>query len=385
MKKVLFVIHDLHLGGAEKVLVNLVNHMDRSKFDVTVLALFGGGVNEPFLNPDIRLIVGHKRPFPGNSHVMKLFSPERLFRYYIKGRYDAIVSYLEGPSARIVSGCPRDGTKLVSWIHIEQHTMKNAARSFRSAEEARKCYCRFDRTICVSRTVAEDFDSIFHLQRPIEVLYNTVESDVIRERAQEPLDKIHCKKEEIKLIGVGKVVPNKGFDRLARIHKRLREEDGLPVHTYILGEGFQRKGLEAWAAENGLSDTFTFLGYQTNPYKYVAACDLFVCASHAEGFSTAVTEALIVGTPVVTTEVSGMREMLGENEYGVITENSEEALYQGVKEMLTAPERLSHYKEKARERGRRFSTGQTVRAVEEMLTKLFLEKSSDVSEEKTTQ
>lgn len=60
----------------------------------------------------------------------------------------------------------------------------------------------------------------------------------------------------------------------------------------------------------------------------------------------------------------------GENEYGVITENSEEALYQGVKEMLTAPERLSHYKEKARERGRRFSTGQTVRAVEEMLDKL---------------
>lgn len=110
-KQVLFVIHDLHLGGAEKVLVNLVNHMDRSKFDVTVLALFGGGVNEPFLNPDIRLIVGHKRPFPGNSRIMKLFSPERLFRYYIKGRYDAIVSYLEGPSARIVSGCPRDGTK----------------------------------------------------------------------------------------------------------------------------------------------------------------------------------------------------------------------------------------------------------------------------------
>lgn len=54
----------------------------------------------------------------------------------------------------------------------------------------------------------------------------------------------------------------------------------------------------------------------------------------------------------------------------MITENSEEALYQGVKEMLTAPERLSHYKEKARERGRRFSTGQTVRAVEEMLDKL---------------
>ena len=368
-KQVLFVIHDLHLGGAEKVLVNLVNHMDRSKFDVTVLALFGGGVNEPFLNPDIRLIVGHKRPFPGNSRIMKLFSPERLFRYYIKGRYDAIVSYLEGPSARIVSGCPRDGTKLVSWVHCTMESQETIGVGFRSFQEARTCYGKFHIGVFVSQEVRTAFCRWIPM-RDTEVLYNTVDSDEILRDAVEPVEDKSTPDGEIKLIGVGKVVPNKGFDRLARIHKRLREEDGLPVHTYILGEGFQRKGLEAWAAENGLSDTFTFLGYQTNPYKYVAACDLFVCASHAEGFSTAVTEALIVGTPVVTTEVSGMREMLGENEYGVITENSEEALYQGVKEMLTAPERLSHYKEKARERGRRFSTGQTVRAVEEMLDKL---------------
>ena len=70
-------------------------------------------------------------------------------------------------------------------------------------------------------------------------------------------------------------------------------------------------------------DTYVdFLGYQTNLYKYVAKCDLFVCASHAEGFSTAATEALILGVPVCTVEVSGMKEMLGENnEYGIITEN----------------------------------------------------------------
>ena len=114
----------------------------------------------------------------------------------------------------------------------------------------------------------------------------------------------------------------------------------------------------------------TFLGYQTNPYKYVAKCDLFVCASFAEGFSTAATEALIVGTPVCTTEVSGMREMLGDNEYGIITENDEEALYEGIKDLLDHPEKLAHYKEKAIERGKRFSTEETVKAVEEMLLKL---------------
>ena len=102
MKKILFVIHDLHHGGAEKVLVNLVNNMDRENFDITVMALFGGGVNEQFLKKDVKLIICHKRAVRGNSKIMKLFSPQFLFSYYIKDKYDIIVSYLEGPSARIV-------------------------------------------------------------------------------------------------------------------------------------------------------------------------------------------------------------------------------------------------------------------------------------------
>ena len=183
--KILFVIHDLCHGGAEKVLVNLVNHMDKSKFDITILALFGGGVNEQFLSPEIRLLHGHQRMIPGNSHLMKLFSPKALFRHYIKETYDVIISYLEGPSARIVSGCPDDATKLVSWIHIEQHNMKKAASSFRGAAEAKHCYERFDRTICVAQSVADDFQSIFSLKQPPEVLYNTVESDMILEKAAE--------------------------------------------------------------------------------------------------------------------------------------------------------------------------------------------------------
>ena len=97
-----------------------------------------------------------------------------------------------------------------------------------------------------------------------------------------------------------------------------------------------------------MADSFTFLGYQTNPYKYAARTDLFVCCSLSEGFSTAATEALIVGTPVCTVEVSGMKEMLGEhNEWGIVTKNSEEALYQGIKDLLDHPDKLAYYKEKS--------------------------------------
>ena len=129
--------------------------------------------------------------------------------------------------------------------------------------------------------------------------------------------------------------------------------------------------LQKQAADLGERGTVSFLGYDTNPYKYVVRSDLFVCCSLSEGFSTAVTEALIVGTPVCTVEVSGMKEMLGENnEWGVVTENSEEALYQGIKELLDHPAMLAQYKEKAAEREKIFNTESTVKAVEDMLQKL---------------
>ncbi len=368
--KVLFLIHDLGHGGAEKVLVNLVNHLDRSKFDITVLALFGGGVNEQFLKPDIHYKAVFPKAFPGNSHVMKLFSPRLLHKLFVKEQYDIEVSYLEGPSARIVSGCQNADTKLVSWIHIEQHTKKRAAKSFRSYRESANCYRHFDRTICVSQTVKADFLSIYPMLERVEVLYNTNETDQILALKDEPVEGSVFAEGEIRLCGVGKLMPTKGFDRLARIHKRLRDE-GYPVHSYVLGIGPEKEKLEAYLAEHHLENSFTLLGYQTNPYKYVAKCDLFVCTSFAEGFSTAATEALIVGTPVCTVEVSGMKEMLGENdEYGVVTENNEEALYQGIKRLLDDPALLAHYRGKAKERGKAFSTEKTVRAVEEMMERL---------------
>ena len=115
----------------------------------------------------------------------------------------------------------------------------------------------------------------------------------------------------------------------------------------------------------------TLLGFHRNPYRYVARCDLYVCPSHREGFSTAVTEALIVGTPVVSTNCSGAKELLGEHdEYGIVVENSEEGIYQGMKRMLSDPELLAHYKKQAKLRGSFFSRRETVRAVEEMLSSL---------------
>ena len=104
----------------------------------------------------------------------------------------------------------------------------------------------------------------------------------------------------------------------------------------------------------------------------MSKCDLFICASYAEGFSTATTEALIVETPVCTVEVSGMKEMLGEHdEYGIVTENNEEALFQGIKRLLDDRNLLAHYRHQAKVRGSFFRTEETVRAVERKLLELL--------------
>lgn len=370
MKRVLFLIHDLCHGGAEKVLVNLVNNMSPEKFDVTVQTLFDVGVHRGKLKPHIHYKTCFRHMIRGNSHFMKFFSPGFLYRALIREEYDIVVSYLEGPPARIAAGCPYPSKK-VCWLHTELNCDKAIAAGFRSYQEALQCYQKYDRLVAVSETVKTIFSQSSRIQPDrIQVLYNTNETAQIQELAKLPVDDVDFEPDVFSVCSVGKITTIKGYDRLARVHKRLMEE-GLTHHIYILGVGEQKEEIEAYLSENHLENSFTFLGFRENPYKYVSKCDLYVCSSLREGFSTAVTEALIVGTPVVSTLCSGAKELLGENdEYGLVVENSEDGIYDGLKRMLTTPSLLAHYKRETKKRSVLFSTESTVRAVEEMLLDL---------------
>lgn len=370
MKKILFFIPSLGHGGAERVLTNLVNHMNQDEFDITVQTMFDVGIYQQQLNKNIKYIGGLKWYFPGNTKIYKLFSPKQLYKFYIKDKYDIIVSYLEGPSARVISGCD-DGTKLVSWIHIEQISDKYVTQVFRNMAEANKSYNKYNKIVCVSDTVREDFEKVFDVDTKPIVLYNTVEAEVIKEKSLEKVEDITFNSNEINLCSVAKLMHSKGYDRLIPVCEKLID-DGFPIHLYLIGKGEEKESLQKQALELGIEDNITFVGFKSNPYKYVKNSDLYVCSSRREGFSTAVTEALIVGTPVVSTNCSGAKELLGyNNEYGIVTNNDENALYEGVKEMLSGDKGLSYYKEKAIERGEKFDTKATVDAVENMLMEVL--------------
>lgn len=370
MKKVLFLIPSLGHGGAEKVLVNLANNLDKTKFDITVQSIFDEGVNKQFLSEDVNYKYNFKKIIRGNVKLFKLFSPQTLYKKIIKEKYDIIVSYLEGITSRIVSGCTEENTKLVSWIHSKLDTKEVVSAAFRSFKEAEKCYNSYNYTACVSEMVMNYFTETMSFKKPIGVLYNTIETDEIIKKSNEHIDDVQFSKDCVNICSVGKIVSVKGFERLASIHKRLTDEH-IKTKIYILGVGNEQKNLERYLKENNLENTFVFLGYKTNPYKYIKNCDLYVCSSYSEGFSTSVTESLIVGTPVVTTLCSGMQEQLGYNdEYGIVTKNSEDDLYQGIKKMITTEGCLEYYADKALQRGKRFNKEITVKAVEDMFERL---------------
>lgn len=370
-KKVLFLIPNLKHGGAEKVLVNLVNNMDSEKFDITVQTLFDLGVHRDALRSHVRYIPGWKYQPRGTTTLMKLLSPAFLWKLLVKEHYDIAVSYLEGPTSRILGGCTDESTKKAAWIHTGVDSEKKASIGFRSPAEAKEIYRKIDCVVAVSKNVRDCFLQNLQLDIPISILHNTNETERILELCGAvPEDSLFQAEKEIRVCAVGRLIKVKGFDRLLNAHKRLIDE-GWKHHIYILGVGEEQAALERQIKNLRIEDSVTLLGFHKNPYQYVARCDLYVCSSWREGFSTAVTESLVVGTPVVSTNCSGAKELLGDHdEYGLVVENSEDGIYRGMKRMLSDPAMLRHYRQQAKLRGGFFSRTETVRAVEAMLENL---------------
>lgn len=370
MKKILFFIPTLMHGGAERVMVNLVNNMDTSEFDITVLTIFDVGVNRQYLKKSIKYKSIFKNIFRGTTTIFKFVPAKLLYKLFIKNDYDIVVSYLEGPTAKILSGCPNKKTKKIAWIHIELNTNKQFRCGFKTMSEAIKTYRSFDRIICVSETVKSIFVRKAGFSDNVEVLYNTNDTDNIIARSKEKVEDIIIDSSSFNVISVGKIEHSKGYDRLIEVHERLLNE-GLNHKIYILGVGSQEEQLNKTINAKQLDKTFVLVGFKENPYKYMKKADLYVCSSRKEGFSTAVTEALILGVPCVSTCCSGANELLGYNdEYGIVVDNSTEGIYIGLKQMLTKLTLYKHYKKQALSRGDKFSKEKTIYDTEKMLRDL---------------
>lgn len=344
---ILFVHPDLRGGGAEKVLVNLLNSMNTEKYNIHLLTYFEEGVNRKDLSPAIKQRYIFKKVFRGWSVLQKLFSPRQLYKLFIPDQYDVIIAYLEGVPTRMVSGCPHKQTQLISWLHID---LKNFGieKIYRSASEMKRCYSKFDRVVAVSNRALESFFEQCSLDRKYgEVIHNVVDTNIVITNGERPLSDHIPADDCINICSVGRLTRQKGYKRLLQALSEI-VTDYPNIHLYLIGTGELKDELEKQVASLKIDTYVSFLGFQQNPHQFVSRCDLFVCSSFEEGYSTAVTESVILGTPVLTTACAGMDEILDNGQTGMIVENSTEGIYQGLFDLLSQPELLSDYADKTR-------------------------------------
>lgn len=364
-KKILFLINTLRDGGAEKILVDIVNHLDPNKYDIEVRLIYTRGVYFDRLNSNIKLsfITGKPGTFWATqvSRLLPRLSSELLHHLFIQDTYDIEVAFLEGYATKIVAGAPKE-TKKLAWVHCDVTKTEWITGVYKTDEGFSNCYRKIDETICVSESVKEAFIERFGVVTKLTVKYNPVDDRKIRELSCEEIQ-LHPQQDAVALVSIGRMTYPKRFIRLlAAVNNLLKQ--GYRIELWLLGDGEERKDLENFVQEQGIQDAVTFTGYLKNPYPYIRQADLYVCSSIYEGFSTAATEALVLGTPVLTTDVSGMREMLGDSEFGFITENDDTDFEKGLKEMLDNPLLIEHYRKQAVVRSGYFEMTNRLKAIE---------------------
>lgn len=370
IKLLFFIDTTLASGGAEKVLCKLVNNLDPEEFDVTVQTLWPEDA-ERYLVPNVH----YRSVFPVKNKLNKLrFRIEAklglVYEKHIKGDYDIEIAYLECGPTKIISGSSNQKAVKLAWVHCDLQRMTDDPVAF--AEKAKKWYAKFDKVVCVSEQVMTSFRSMFGEELQSLVLYNTVDDVEIREKANASGVKIP-KQDRPVAATVGRMYHQKGYDRLLEAHHKLLQ-DGILYDLWILGEGPERGMLEKMVQDYGMEETVHFLGFQHNPYPFMKEADLIVCSSRYEGFSTVITEALILGKPVVTTLCSGMRELLGDSQYGLITEDSVEGIYSGMKKMLEDTSLRESYAQAAIQRGKAFSKAERIAETENFFRHTLEEK-----------
>ena len=367
MVKVLFLINNLGNGGAERVLVNLANGLSKNPaYEITIRCLDKSGPQLDRLANTVKCEGIIRTCFiPRGLSFLYLLPKKWIYKKIIgNGNYDIIIPFLHGVLTRIVSYAP-ESQKTVAYLHANMQ-QSSFIRQLGSQEKIQKIFNTYNRIIAVSEDVKKSFIKASGISDDrIEVIYNTFAVEEIRKLAGEPLD-VEMDHQILNICSVGKLEKIKGYDRLINVAGKLRD-NGFLFHLYIIGEGSERSSLQKKIKELRLEKYITLLGRRENPYKYISNSDLFVCSSYSEGLSSVVVESIIIGVPVLTTDCSGMKEILGQSsEYGLIVSNDEKGLYDGLLKM-TDKRWLSYYRDKAAERSSCFDSARTIKSVEQMI------------------
>ena len=344
MKKILFGITSLTLGGAERVLVDLANALC-DQYDITIFTIYAKGEFEKQLSKKIKVKSLYNMQYNELTNRKKKLVPLKILLYkksiykkYICNNYDVEIAFLEGPITRLFS-IKNKNTKKIAWIHNDiTKVFGNGLKSKLKKMLDKKIYSKYDTLVFVSKDNLKKFNEEYkdignESLKPIkkEVIYNYIDKENIIKKAEEKTN-IVFNKDKINFITVARLVEQKGIDRLIEIHSKLIE-NGLKHNFYIIGDGPEKEKLEILIKKYKVEKTFKLLGKKENPYPYIKNADYFCLLSRFEGYGMVLEEAKIMDKPIIITNTAA-REAVNSYPKAIVLENSKQGIYEGLKKIV---------------------------------------------------
>ncbi len=363
MKRILFIINSLNIGGAEKSLVSLLNLLPPEKYEIDLFLLKKTGLFLKQVPSNVNIM---EVPFPYTC-LSKKISDIRFFQkhgieYWIKKilrtilsntinrknaviqnlwtrwkddipaiekEYDVAVSYIEGSASYFVIDKIKAKKKIL-WMHTV-YDKCGLCSSFDKHYFEKADYVVTISNIC-KESLVKNFQTINSSK--FLVLENVTSQELIislsKEELDDPLFKNESKK---KILSVGRLDPIKAYDLAIKAAKEFKKQN-IDFVWYIIGDGKIREDLEKQKSDAGLDDYMYFIGAQINPYKYMHYADVIVQSSKYEGKSIVLDEAKLLSKPIVATNYSTVTDAIKDKETGIITEMTPESLANGISEML---------------------------------------------------
>ena len=364
-KNILIVNDEMQVGGVARVLNNMLSDIKDLDYNIDILILHKHGemlkdipdnynvlettpffevcdlpVNEGLHTKNLKIIF--KRIY------FFLVMKTGLIHHYIKKerkkiihkQYDVEIAYKEGFCTIFVAD--GDSKKKVNWIHVDYEKNNYSKNHMRLVKNALK---KIDVNVSPSSDALNAYKNTFNIDGPTEVINNFIDEKMINEKIKESYT---YPTNEFNITNVGRLHYQKANLRMMEVCRRLNA-DNLKYDFYIVGDGEEKTEILNKIKEYNLTNVH-LIGYDPNPYKYIKNCDLFLLPSKYEGVPTVVYEALAIGDiPIVSTKVSGISEQLGDNEYGIIIDNNEDALYEKLKEIILDKNIIEPYRHKKKE------------------------------------
>ena len=360
----MIVIHSLKGGGAERVVVNLLKGLSRRDFSVTLLlyeGIFDYHLPENFelITLDIRSrrnILETTRGF-----ILKIISIARSIK---KCKPDIIFSLLSGTNAVVLLARLLSGTHSKVIVSERNHpsvSLRNEMYGGITKFLMKHCYPKAKRIIAISHGIKKDLVENFNLpEEKIEVIYNPVDIAEIETLSLEETKHPWFKSGLPILISVGRLTRQKGHSSLIKVFSRVRQS--LPCRLLIIGTGEEEGKLANMVNALGLNNDVEFLGFQRNPFKYMARSSLFILSSLYEGFGNVIVEAMALGLPVISTDCpSGPSEIIEHGKSGILVPPEDEgALEQAILNLLTNDELRRQLSHEARMRAQYFALNKMI-------------------------